>query len=152
MTIKNKRNKSNKNKNIISLFEVMILICVLFIGIGIGFPLYFSQYKKQQINKDFYYNQLVNDTENAKTFTNFWKQYDIALKMKGDSDGNKVISIQEKKLFDEQFLTANGLNVDPVTKEITKKDGTHVDSKTLSCLLSNFYPAKPWIKPVCPTL
>ena len=145
------KRKHNK-KNIVSFAEAIMLICAVLIGISIYLPYAIHKHKKEQLDKEFYTNQVINGSMYAKNYTEFWKLYDITLKARADTDGNKTISVQEKTAFDKAFFEDNGMTVDPATKDITKADGTHPDPQALSCRMSNFYPDKPWIRPVCPNL
>jgi len=139
-------------RQVFSLVEAILAICALLIGLSIFVPVYIHKYKIQKIEKDFYENTIMDQELYSNVYKNFWKKYDKVLKVKADSDKNKHISVQERETFDKQFFGNLNLTVDPKTKNIKKVDDSYANPDALTCYLNNFYPDKPWIKPVCPDL
>jgi hypothetical protein len=147
------RKKHKKNKRAMStLVETLLIVCGLFTGIGILLPIHMAHKKEADIQQNFYTNVIENQAEYSKFYKNFWEQYEIALKQRGDSDGNKVISVEERQYFATQFFGNLDLKVNNVTTVVTKSDGTRANPDALLCNLRPFKEDNPWIRPVCPEL
>lgn len=141
-----------KNTNLAHTSPTMIVLCILFVSIVIFLPTFLKNSKAERLDKTLYQSKIINEKLESSVYSKFWKRYDIVLKERGDMNGDKIISLEEKKEFDEQFFDEMGLTVDPVTKIITKGEKQKVDPDALLCRLNSYYPDKPWIKPICTEL
>ena len=144
----NKRYKSNN----LPVYGWVMGICVILIVISIGMPYYVNKNKHENIDRQFYTNTVINSANMISQYQPFWNRYEIILKQRGDTDGNQIISIQERTKFETQFFGDIGLTVDPTTKIITKADQTSPSINALLCHINSFYPDQPWILPICPSL
>ena len=143
---------TKKKHHVFSLFEAMLVLVALFVGISIYLPFYIAQHKSESMDKNFYQNKVISQSYDIGSQKQFWDKYTIILNQRGDTNGNGKISVEEKEAFDQAFFGGLELKVDPATKLITKSDGTAADPKALLCRLNNFNPNALWIKPVCPVL
>lgn len=141
-----------KHNHISQTTETIILSVILLVGMAIFVPLYLKQQKTVKLDQQYYDNKILSEGTAIKGYAGFWKKYNEILTERADMDGNTKVSVQEKAQFDEQFFGGIEVTVDPVTKIITKKDGTNADPNALICHLNTFYVDKPWIKPICPSL
>lgn len=141
-----------KNTKLAHTSPTLITLCILFVALVIFLPSFLKESKSERLNLTLYQSKIVNEKQESSVYSKFWNRYDIILKERGDTNGDKMISLEEKQTFDNEFFGDLGLSVDPVTKIVKKNESYDADPKAIICRLDNFYPDKPWIKPICTEL
>ncbi|MBI5148268.1 hypothetical protein HZA33_01160 [Candidatus Pacearchaeota archaeon] len=63
-----------------------------------------------------------------------------ALVRYADTNRDHVVSSEEERAFDMQFLKANGLKKINSSEEVYNKEGNHISYKTLTALLEQYNP------------
>jgi hypothetical protein len=144
--------KRKLKKEIVSIIEVIVIGCILLVVMTIFVTHNSMKHKQELMDKNFFQSKVLDQQPLINDQKQFWKDYDNILKARADSNGNGIVSLQEKEAFDEQFFEERELTVDPVTKVVTKKSGIPANGQALICHLNSFYMDQPWVMPVCPDL
>ena len=152
MQVKKRKHVKKDKKAEFSLFATLAVLCLILIGTGLTLPYVVQHHKEQSLDTHFYLNRKTNLAQFTERYKPFWIRYDVVLAQRADADGNKIISVQEKSVFDKGFFGELGLTVDQATRTITKLDGTYPNEDALMCRLNSYYPDQPWVHPVCPDL
>lgn len=143
---------NTKHKRDSGVWEILIVTFVILMVMAIGAPILIQRSRTQHSDIATYNNKINNQEKTINSYKAFWSYYKTIMKERADTDGNNDISLNEIKTFQDQFFGNLELTVDPVTKVITKKDGTLANQASLICHLKSFYVDKEFIRPVCPAL